>query len=312
MYVSIQTFTLTCVAGETGASYTARAQATSIITQEDADAKALGLAKALAVEFIECSFSDTPVTIYYSVAKTASVNNDPGYQTQTFTVTLPAGSIYSTVSQAAADSAAAAAAHYAAVEAKNLGQRPIFVNSVQSWFGSCPGYSVTITVPAGTVTSNISSSDASQAALASAKSQVNALIAIHCVTVYYSTLQSYTASCVMPLVGSPVTVTNPPGTHTSTVSQAAANAASLAAATAAATALLSCGSGFYNTSQSFTATCHNIYGDNWIGSDQTVTIPANTYFSAISQPDANNMALQAATEQAVARLSCVWGGGYQP
>lgn len=317
MYSSTKSFTLNCVAGETGSSYTARATATSIITQEDADIKALGLAKALAVEFIECTFSGTPVTIYYSVAKTAVAHNSPGYQTQTFTVTLPAGSVYSTVSQAAADAAAQLAAQTQANEERDAKQRPIFINSEQVWSASCPGglgggYSVTITIPAGTVTSNISSSDASQAALAQAKAQAQSLIGIHCTVTYLSTAQTYTASCTPPLVGTPVTVSNPAGSHSSTVSQAAANALSLAAATAAANALLTCGSGFWNTVQSYTAVCQVVYGPNWFGPNKTVIIPANTYFSTISQPDANAIALNAAQNQATAQLVCQWGGGIEP
>jgi len=316
MYTSTQTFTLTCTAGETGASYTARATAESIITQWDADNKALGMAKALAVEFIECSFAGTDVTLYYSVSKTALAYNDVGYQTDTFAVTLPAGSVYSTVSQADADAAAQAAAQYLANEKRDLEQIPIFANTEQSWSGSCPGglgggYWVTITIPAHTISSNESASDASQDALAEAQAQVAALIAVHCVPTYLSTVQSYTATCTPPLVGTPITVTNAAGTHSSTVSQAAANAASLAAATTAANALLVCGSGYSNTDQSYTAVCQVIYGPNWIGSNSTVVVPAGTFFSLVSQADANAQALASATSQAIAGLSCSWGGGYE-
>src|SRR6478736_7843667 len=102
MYSSTRSFTLSCPADESGPSYTARATETSIITQTDADNKALGMAKALAYEFIACAFSDPSLTIYYSAVAIASANSLPGYQARTFTVTLPAGSIYSTQSQAAA------------------------------------------------------------------------------------------------------------------------------------------------------------------------------------------------------------------
>lgn len=317
MYSSYKDFTLACASGETGTSYTASATATSIISQVDADAKALGLAKALAVEFIECEFVPTPAApVYYSVQATASANNQAGYQTHTFTVTLPAASVYSTVSQAAANAAAQTAAQVQANAARDAGQIPIFHNLAQSWTGVCSGsysnYSVTITVPAGTLTSNVSESDASQAALASAKAQVAALLVIHCITTYLSAVQTYTATCGGGNVGTPVTVSNPVGYSTSTVSQAAANAASLAAATAAANALIVCAAGYVNVQQSFTATCAATYGPNWVGTSKTVTILAGVYFSTVSQADANSQALAAATSQAQSQLVCRWGGGVEP
>jgi len=57
---------------------------------------------------------------------------------------------------------------------------------------------------------------------------------------YENTVQSYTASCVPPLTGTPVTVTIPAGTYASYQSQAIANGQALAVATQQAEAALEC------------------------------------------------------------------------
>lgn len=314
MYTATQSFELRCVTGETGDNYTASATASSIISQADAEAKAIGMAKALAYEFIQCSFADDPsVTIYYSAEVSASVDNDAGYQTAAFSVTLPAGALYSTESQEAVDAAAQIAANVAAEEKKNAEQLPIFYNAEQVWTGACPGgtgdgYTVTITVPAGTVTSNVSTSDASQVALDSAKAQVDALLDINCTTTYFNTPQSYTANCESPLVGSAVTITIPARAYSSLVSQEAVDATALATATAAATAALVCAAGYWNVEQSYTATCAGIYGPTWKGDDSSATVPAGTTYSTVSQANADGAALGEATAQAIAGLSCSrWG-----
>lgn len=316
MYTSVQTFQLTCAVG-TGASVSTFAVAESVISQTDADNKAAGLARALAVEQIVCVVAPTPAApIYYSVSQTASANNTPGHVTETFTVTLPAGSVYSTVSQAEADAAAATAAQVQANLKRDANQRLLYYNTAQSYAQNCgDGYlpaTYSATVTAGTISSEISAADANATAYANAVATVAALIAANCVAVWYSTVQSYTATCGGGLVGNPVTVTNPAGYSSSSVSQAAADAASLAAATAAAKATIVCAAGFYNTSQSYTATCLIEYGTNWIGSNSTYTVAANTLFSTVSQADADAHALALATTRAIAALSCHWGGGMLP
>lgn len=317
MYTAYKDFTLSCPFGETGATYTASATASSIITQADADKKALGMAKALAVEYIECSFppGETPV-VFYSVSVTASAAAQAGYQPRIFTVSLEPATVYSTVSQAAADAGALLSAQKQAEQARDAGQIPVFLNLAQTWSGTCGGgylpYSVEITVAAGTHSSTISQSDASQAALASAKAQVAALLSTNCLILYYSTVQSYTATCSGGLVGTPITVVKPEKFATSTVSQADANATALAGATAAANALLSCAAGYYNTEQSASVSCVGVFGPNWVGSNQSATVPAGNYFSTVSQADANAIALTAATDEATSKLSCSWGGGIEP
>lgn len=57
---------------------------------------------------------------------------------------------------------------------------------------------------------------------------------------------------------------------------------------------------FYNTSQSYTASC----GVGFEGTPVTVTSAANSYVSGISQADANAKALSAATEAAQSQLVC--------
>lgn len=320
MYQAYKTYTLTCPADETGGSWTASASAASIISQTDADNKALELAQHTAQELLVCSFPPgTQPTIYLSVSKTATVYNTAGYQTQSFVVTLPAGSVYSLVSQAAADNAAVVAANAQAVALRNATQKPLWQNRAQTWSGSCAGsfvpFTSTITVAANTFTSTVSQSDADQAALASAKSQVAAALSAGCTVIYYSVTQTYTDTCSGGTVGAPITVTNPAGYSTSSVSQAAANAASLAAATATATSLRTaspCASGYWNTAQSYTATCLAQFGAGWVGSNSSFTQPANTYYSTVSQAAANASALTYATGRAQAALVCTYSGGYLP
>ncbi len=58
---------------------------------------------------------------------------------------------------------------------------------------------------------------------------------------------------------------------------------------------------YQNTEQSYTASC----GQGTTGDSVTVTVPAGSYGSAVSQNDANAQALAAATAEAVAQLRCV-------
>ena len=57
---------------------------------------------------------------------------------------------------------------------------------------------------------------------------------------------------------------------------------------------------YANRAQSFTAECEVGTGD-----PVTVTIPARTYFSDVSQADADAQALTAATSQATEALVCI-------
>lgn len=316
MYTSTQDFTLSCASGSTGPTVTRTATAISIISQQDAYAKAFGEARALAVEYLECALiPGPPVTIYYSVSKTASANNQAGYVTQTFTVTLAIGAIYSTVSQADADSAAQNAAQVQANHARDVGQKPIYYNDQQSATGSCGAnfvpYTATITVTAATFSSTTSKAAANAAALANAQSQLATALSSSCVPQYKSIAVTASAACSSGTVGTPTTVSLPAGHTVASSSQSAVNSSAMSDATAAAQALLTCASGSWNVSQSFTATCTGTYGPNWKGANKTVTVSASTYFGA-SLSDANSKALSAAHSQANATIVCTWGGGLEP
>lgn len=317
MYTSTKTFELNCPAGETGAPFTATATYESLISQADADNTALQRAMAIAYALLQCSLPPVnPPTLFYSAVQIASAPALIGFQPRTFFVTLPAGYVYSLVSVAAANSAAQTAAQAEANLQRDRGQVPIFYNRPQSWAGACSAaqapYSVSVTVSAGTLISMLSQADADNKALVSAQSQVAALIYINCASVYSSTTQTFTTACAVPLVGNPVTVTNPSGFYLSNVSQADADSHSLAAATAAAVAAIVCAAGYWNTAQTVTVTCLAKFGINWVGAPSTYTQPANTKFSLVSLAAANALAAAVADAAAVAVLQCRYTGGLNP
>jgi hypothetical protein len=307
MYTASQDFTLACAVG-TGATVVRSAVATSIITQRDANVKALGMARALAVEDLVCTLTPDPTpTIYYSVEKTGTANNTAGHVTETFEVVLPAGSIYSLVSQEEADTAAQTAATWQAEAKRDAEQRPLYESREVTLIGHCgSGYEPhdeTVTIAAGDFTSETSQAAADALALAEAESDLAALLTANCVQLFLSEEQTYTASCGGGEVGSPVTITLTAGYATSTVSQAAANATALAAATAQAEAMLECDTGFFNEEQTFTAECSEVFGPSWFGSDSIGVCEAGEVFDT-TQELANAAALGIATGRAYAGLSC--------
>lgn len=192
---------------------------------------------------------------------------------------------------------------------------PLFFNDVAAQAtATCPsgqiGNPVNITIPAGTVSSNISVADANQKALNEAQSQANAqLVCQPSAATFKNTAQSFTAQCSTGETGAPapdgnpVTVTIPAGTITSSISQDDANAQALTLAEQEATAQLQCT--WWNRAQSFTATCPSPS----VGSPVTVTIGAHTVSSTISQSDADATALNQAKVSAQSQLSCSGGGG---
>ena len=184
----------------------------------------------------------------------------------------------------------------------------LYYNDERQFTANCAdgqtGTPVTVTVPAGTVGSNISVADANEKALQQAQTQAQAqLVCTDIPTTYWNSAQTATATCEQeegapPPVGNPVTVTIPAHSYSSTVSQSAADAAALAAAQAQAEAQLSCTYG--NAEQSYTASCP----EGSTGDDVTATVPANTYQSTVSQADADSQALTAATNEANTALVC--------
>jgi len=124
---------------------------------------------------------------------------------------------------------------------------------------------------------------------------------------YENAVQSYTATCVVPFTGTPVTVTIPAGTYVSYQSQEIADARALAVAREQAEAALVCVFTYFNTVQQYTANC----SPPLVGTPVTVIIAAGTYTSFTSQAIANALALAAATSQAEADLVCAFGNTVQ-
>lgn len=132
---------------------------------------------------------------------------------------------------------------------------------------------------------------------------------------YYNSVQSYTASCPSGQAGEPVTVTTAAGLYSSTMSQADADAQAMAAAQQGAQSKLSCVSGqvFLNAAQTYVAQCPGASGSTpaAVGPSVSITIPAGTYKSTISQAFADAAALEAATATALSQLVCTYYNGLQ-
>lgn len=139
------------------------------------------------------------------------------------------------------------------------------------------------------------------------------------ITLFYNTKQTATAVCPSGTTGDSVVVTVEAGTIASSVSQDDANSKAMAQAHADAQAQLNCVAPlqvYYNTIQSYTARCRLIDPTpagtpEPDGANVTVTKPAGTYSSTISQANANAKALAAATEEAEAQLVCTWWNAAQ-
>lgn len=130
------------------------------------------------------------------------------------------------------------------------------------------------------------------------------------VPTYTNTAQTATASCPAGQTGSPVTITVAAGTVLSLLSVADANAMASSQALQQAGAQLSCTvipPSWTNAIQTFTANCPA----GATGQPQTVTIAAGTITSLISQADADQQALNAATAQATSQLVCTFANSAQ-
>lgn len=174
-----------------------------------------------------------------------------------------------------------------------------YVNEAQQATANCQspqtGTPITVSIPAGTVSSLISVDDANAKARSQALQQAGAQL--NCTTpaiVYENTAQHYTADCGLAQ-GNPVSVTVPAGTFTSSVSQADADAQALASATASANAALSCT--FLNAEQTYMASCQDS------SHPTTVTVAAGAFTSTISQSDADALAMASAQSQVNATLA---------
>lgn len=181
----------------------------------------------------------------------------------------------------------------------------LFYNTTQQASAACPDGSnpVTVTIPAGSVSSSISVAAANQLAMNQAQAQANAqLVCVPGQQTWLNTPQSFTAQCTSGEAGAPtpdgnpVTITIPAGTTSSTVSQADANAQALTLATQRAQSLLVCT--FWNKAQSFTAVCPADHTNT-----VTITVAAHTFSSTVSQAAADQAALTSATNQANTQLA---------
>lgn len=191
----------------------------------------------------------------------------------------------------------------AQARASSVGLSTLYFNEEQSYTAQCDssleGDPVTVTIPAGTVGSNISVADANQKAVVQAQTQAEARLVCEEPTItYWNTEQTRTAQCdaedgAPPPVGSPVTVTIKANTVSSTVSQADADQKAAILAMNQARAGRSCT--YQNAAQ--TAKCP---------SDDSVyaTVPAGKYSSTVSQAAADKLALDDAQNQVNANPAC--------
>lgn len=128
---------------------------------------------------------------------------------------------------------------------------------------------------------------------------------------YNDTAASATATCPAGQTGTPVTVTIAVGTVSSTVSVADANSIAAAQAQSQAQQQLVCSTTpktFSNVSYTNTYGCtsDDPNAPTPDGNPVTITIPAGTYNSTISQADADQQAVAAAAAAAAQKLSCTW------
>lgn len=313
-YRAFATFTVSCSAGE-GIAVTESAYASSIISQRDADRKALEFARGKAQAKLECTFPPAPgETRYFNDTVTVSSacpagSADPSGAfdpAKLLSVSVAAGAVYSTVSAAEATAAAQTRAEAELALLLTRTCKLYFENGEQSYTAKCvppyTGGNVTETVPAGTYRSFVGQDAADSLAYLAA--QTAAEDALSCTLLFWNTTQTATVNCPPPAVGPASIATVPANTYSSSISQAAADTDALNAATALATSLLSCITGYANTEQTAIVNCEDAYTICHFGNSGVATVPANTYFSAVSQEAADALALDAATAEATAQLDC--------
>lgn len=184
----------------------------------------------------------------------------------------------------------------------------IYFNDEQRYTAECAGGTsgadVTQVILAGTVGSSISKEDANDKAREAARTQAEArLVCTPDEVLYWNDAVSQTAQCTTdeehpPVEGSPVTITIPANTYSSSVSKAAANALALAAAATEAENQLECT--WWNKEIEYTAECP----DGTVGASVTKTVAAHTFSSTISQEQADKDAKDKAKYDAEQELVC--------
>lgn len=225
------------------------------------------------------------------------------------TYTVPQGTVTSTVSVAAANAQAKSLALQ--VAGQQLTCTPIAVtyhNAAVTKTVQCPqgsdGFSVSITIQAGQFTSTVSQLDADTQAGNAALAQATAAL----VCTFQNAAINMPVVCPPPSTGSCPTVIIPTGAYTSILSQADADSQAQAAATVQANAEIAahCTGGaptiYLNTAQSVPVrfTCATGHGTFSLGT--SVTVPAGTFSSQISQADANSKAVAYANSKGLLQL----------
>lgn len=250
-----QSFTAQCPSGTNGTPATATVQVGSVastVSVADANQLAYQQAQSQAQATLNCT-DNTAVFVNDTQTYTATCGTESGAPTPeggNKTVTIPAGSVTSTVSKDAANAAALAQATAAATAQLSC----TWFNAPQTFTAVCEsdaGNNQTVTTPSGAYSSTTSQADADQKALAAATNQANTQLAGACagLTEYWNTTQVGVAqkSCsyitfefhippppiptIHPCVFA-ITVTVAAHTFNSTVSQADANAIALSYANA--------------------------------------------------------------------------------
>lgn len=171
---------------------------------------------------------------------------------------------------------------------------PLFTGSASAEY-TCP-VNASVISEVGTSTSVISQVDADRKAFYTAYNNARQWCEECVFPAWRNTRQRFTAFCLT--VEGSNTVVVPAGTYRSYVSQADANLQAYNAARTQAENELVCT--YWNTEQEYTATCP----PGFAGEPVTATVPAGTYSSTVSQAAADEIALDAAREQAEAALVC--------
>lgn len=323
-YYAHSIFTATCASGE-GIQVTAEGSAESIISQRDADRKAEDFARTLAISRLNCLFPPAPDEIrYYSDATSASDVCPAGSAdpigpfdpAKLLSVNLPAGSVYSTVSVADANAAAQVRAQVELLTLLAQRCETYYTNEEQSYTAECrfpySGPDYTATIAAGVITSFVSLEVANEFAQAAAVSAAQA--GISCSLGVLNTAQTVTVTCALYDTGTKkgpyVSVTTPAGVIAEpTLEESNAIAYSNAYDQAISALPTTCIYDYANVERTATINCEDVYDPPVSETSATVTIPANQYFSNVSQADADNMACAAAWAEALAALDCYCPAG---
>lgn len=257
--------------------------------------------------------STTP--LFFNDKQQATANCPDGQTGTAVTITIAAGTVASNISVNDANQKALnEAQQQATAQLDCQTNTPTFTNDAQSFTAQCQsgetgapapdGNPITITIPAGKVTSTLSKADANEQAFSMATQQATAQL--NCT--YWNAVQTYVASCPTGQSGTPVSKTVSAHTVSSTISQDDADAkANNLAKTQAENELICNGQSgvFTSTIQIATSVrhCQTIFPIGPCLVTVKVTAPPGSFTSLISLADANNQAISAANNQAQLKSS---------